>query len=492
MPDLKLLQADLAQTLAARDELVEKHNGKLPDDARAEDANLHERAMKLRVLIDEENQKLRDKDFEDIQKFATEPRYQVPRAVNDDDDSRKLMGKAGWEFKDGKVIRETTLGPVEMYSEEVLFGALPIAAKDQDVASYFKQARSIMQPEYRAAYLKYIGMSSRVENAMAQLSPAEQKALSEGTDSAGGYLVPPDIQAEMLVRLPQRSVFERLARVVNTSRDKVVYPRVVSASATASGVASGGGSIFSSGFIGSWAGETPAFSSTDPGFGTFEIGIKKARVASQLSNDFIADAVVNIAAWLAVNGTDNLALVEEQGFVAGDGTALKPLGIINGGSATVDVEGTTSNSITNTTGGTGSAPKLIDLVYALPSQYAQNAVLLMQRGTEGKIRKLVDGQGRYLWPLQSGSMFGAPNGIGTRTLLEYPVYNSEFCPADGTDTNKVIIFGDISNYIIARRTAFSTQVLRERFADTDQTGIIITDRVGGALWNDDAVRFGVV
>jgi HK97 family phage major capsid protein len=35
-------------------------------------------------------------------------------------------------------------------------------------------------------------------------------------------------------------------------------------------------------------------------------------------------------------------------------------------------------------------------------------------------------------------------------------------------------------------------VLRERFADTDQIGLILFARVGGALWNVDAVRVGVV
>jgi predicted phage gp36 major capsid-like protein len=35
-------------------------------------------------------------------------------------------------------------------------------------------------------------------------------------------------------------------------------------------------------------------------------------------------------------------------------------------------------------------------------------------------------------------------------------------------------------------------VLRERFADTDQTGIIIWERAGGAVWNLDAGRIGIV
>ena len=38
----------------------------------------------------------------------------------------------------------------------------------------------------------------------------------------------------------------------------------------------------------------------------------------------------------------------------------------------------------------------------------------------------------------------------------------------------------------------SAGLLNERFADTDQTGIILWERVGGDTWNVDAFRIGVV
>ena len=38
----------------------------------------------------------------------------------------------------------------------------------------------------------------------------------------------------------------------------------------------------------------------------------------------------------------------------------------------------------------------------------------------------------------------------------------------------------------------TVRVLRERYADTDQTRIEIVDRFGGTLANADAVRMGIV
>jgi HK97 family phage major capsid protein len=223
----------------------------------------------------------------------------------------------------------------------------------------------------------------------------------------------------------------------------------------------------------------------------FEVAIKKLRVATKLSNDFVADAAANPLTFLGQNGAENMALVEDKGFIAGLGTPLEPLGILNGGATTVDVESSVDNEFHNTAAeaaaGTGSAPKVINLAYALPSQYADGAQWLMARAVEGKVRQFEDGQGRPLWPPMAGSGLAA----APREILGYPVNNSEFMPAIGADA-KIIIYGDFSAYIIAQRAQISVIILRERFADTDQIGIILLERAGGALWNEDAIRIGAL
>jgi HK97 family phage major capsid protein len=483
MLDITLLQAELEDIRVKRQDLTAKHQGKTwPAEARQEDSEMFERARKLQAGIAQEEQKERDKYFNNLTDYLDNPVHQIPHPVNADEEGRKAIEKAGWEVKAGMLRVPTSAGKmVDLMPEEVLFG--PIPQQDVDAARYFKQMRGAAQPESREAYVTFLRLCAQHKSeaaALHYLTGNQQKALAEGVDSQGGYLVPPDMQAEILVRTAQVSVMRRLARTINTSRDHVIFPRV-----NAHGTS---GSIYSSGFVGGWAGETPAFSETDPVFSQFEISIKKLRVATKLSNDLIGDAITNLPAFLAQNGAENMALVEDQGFIAGLGTSMEPLGILNGGAATKDVEGSTSNTISNTNASAGSAPKIIDLVYALPSQYTRGAEWVMCRAIEGEIRKLVDGQDRYLWPDLSGSGF-AP---APRTLMGYPVNNSEFVPDDGSDANKVLIFGDLSNYIIAQRAQISTVILRERFADTDQTGIILFERVGGALWNEDAVRIGIV
>lgn len=488
-------RAELETVKARATAIIETYPaGGMPQDKQNELTELKTRGFVLAGEIRDERALEESKnDLARLDEFLNMPQYRVPHGIdNGEDDGHKALRQAGWEVKGGMVYAPTSLGTMHpIYTEETLFGEIADDSTES-VKEYIRLTRRAIQPDYRKAYEKYFRLCGRMHDAnmaWTRLDGAEQKALTEGTDSAGGFLVPPDVQAELLARKATMAGLRKAgARVQATSRDVLKYPMVQAASSTASGLASGGGSVFSSGFIGSVAGEVPAFTETDAAFGSFDVPIKKIRVATKLSNDFISDAVVNPLAFLSQNGAENMALVEDQEFVGGDGSALHPLGVLNGGLTTVDVEGSTTNAISNTTSNAGSMPKIIDVEYALPSQYTANAKWLCRRSIEGKIRKLVDASGRFIWPGVLGSGFAMP----TKEIDGYPVINSEFMPADLVDANKVLLFGDFSGYIIAERAQITSTILRERFADTDQTGIILFERVGGAVWNPDSFRVGIV
>lgn len=485
--DIRAAQNELGEVLARHRAITTEYAGKeIPAEKRAEQEKLHARGMELRAAIEASLKAAEESaSLDALQAFLEKPAPKVPLgSVSDVKDGRAALEKAGWEIRNGWLFAPTSLGThVQMWHEKVLWGTMP---KSEDGREFYRQTRAAFQPGYREAYSNFLLNVARSRDlglALGQLSPSEQAALSEGVDTAGGYLVPVDVQAEMLARTAQKGVMRKYATVQPTNSDKVKYPRVQAAAATAGGMASGGGSIFSSGFIGDWAGETPAFTDTDPAFGTFEIAVKKIRVGTKLSNDFMNDAAIDVLSFLAKNGSENMALVEDKGFFSGNGAALQPKGILNSGAATVDVEGSTANTISNTTAALGTAPKITDLIFALPAQYAADPAFVFTRTSEGKLRKLVDANGRPYWPLKDD---------GNEKFAGFRKDNSPFMQEDGTDANKVAVFGDLSAYVIAQRAQISTVILRERFADTDQVGILLFERVGGDLWNEDAIRFGIV
>lgn len=491
MPEIATMREDLGKVIARLNAITEQYKlGGMPADKKAEADTLVRKGKELRESIAEELKSTeRVKHIQDLDDFLNKPDNIVPHGVegNGDEgsDERKSLQRAGWEFKSGSVWKMTSTGTsVEMWPEEVLYGDEP--KDDPDAAKFFRTTRASFKPEYRKAYERLLRMTAQAPfgmNGINFLTNAEQKALSEGLDPSGGFLVPPDVQAEVLARTAQMSVFRRNCRVQTTSRDVLKWPMVQAASSTAGGVASGGGSIFSSGFIGSWVGEVPNQSDTDPAFGEFDVNIRKLRIQTRLSNDLLSDSAVNILAFLAENGSENMALVEDFAFFLGNGV-MKPTGIMDAASgvATVDVEGTTVNTISNTTASLGSGSKMMTLAYTLPSQYSAGAKWYARRTIEGKARGLVNGASGFLFPIN-----------GPRSFFNYDIENSDFLADDGTDANRVLLFGNLRNaYIIGQRAQITSTVLRERYADTDQTGIILFERVGGATWNPDAARIGVV
>ncbi len=473
--------------------LLDQHKGRgLPGEVKTQLVAMQATiaAKKAEIEAEEKEAELKTA-FTDADTWLNKPIRSLPHGTNGDDDDRKSLERAGWEFKGGMAYAPTSSGKThEMFGEDVLFGAIPT---DHASAEFYTKTRAAMSSEYKAAYVKFYQefVRSGGSEAMAyqKMSPSEQKALSEGTDTAGGFTVPPDVQAELLMRTAQKAVMRRLARVQTTNRDMLRWPMLAAASSTTGGLSAGGGSIFSSAFVGTWAAEVPAATETDAAFQMLDIPIKKIRIVGKFSNDLLMDSAFNLLAALATDGAQNMALVEDNGLINGSGASNQPTGLLAGGFTTYDVEGTTSDTISNTTSSSGSAAKIVSGTYLVPDQYVDGSIQLMSRTIEGKVAGLVDGNGRPFWPTNAGGGFDLP----AHRIEGFPVYNSSFMPGDGTNANKVIWTGNLAQaYIIAQRAQITSTVLRERFADTDQTGIVIFERIGGATWNADAGRIGIV
>lgn len=483
MADLALVNKEIDDLLAEREVIRAKHPGAfMPEEARKRDEEIADRVARLKVVALEEQQNARDKMFEEANEFLNKPQNQISHPVNADDEGRRTMMRAGWKIQDGMIMRETAFGDIVFCQEEAMFGPLP--SDDPVAAQTIKELRVSFQPDYRNVYKKWLALAIKVGDgvvARSGLTTQEQNALSEGTLEGGGAVVPADTAAALLVRLQSRSVMNRICRVVPTSRDRWEAPAVKKAASN--------GTIYSSGFVGGVVGETPAFANNDAQFEMFEIGIKKFRSTTLASNDWLADASVDMLGFLARDGGGNLALTEDYYFINGLGTGLQPRGLLESGLSTTTVEGTTTDHISNTVSNAGSAPLIDQLPYAVPSQYAENGQWLFARSTEGKIRGLVDANGRSWWMPQQ---VAGGQGSTPRELGGYPVNNSEWMPVGGTNGNKVIVFGDFQEYIIARRANIATRVLTERFADTEQTGVMLVSRAGGGLWNTDAFIVGIV
>jgi HK97 family phage major capsid protein len=161
------------------------------------------------------------------------------------------------------------------------------------------------------------------------------------------------------------------------------------------------------------------------------------------------------------------AVAQEKAFLRGNGTSTGPLGVFTASSSGIS----TARDVTASSTTAFNADDLLNVVYGIPSQYQQSKAFgwIMHRDAVKMARKLKSAVGDYL--LQPG--ISQDRGD---TLCGYKLYQSEYAPNTFTSGLYVGILGDFNFYKIAELNGeyggYNVQVLKERYADTNQIGYI--------------------
>lgn len=283
-----------------------------------------------------------------------------------------------------------------------------------------------------------------------KMSYEVQNALSIGTDSEGGYLVPDEYERKLVQALEDEVFFRSLANVIKTSSGDRKIPIVTSKGEAA------------------WIDEGGQFPESDDSFGQTSIGAYKLATMIKISDELLNDSVFNIENYISKEFARRIGTKEEEAFFVGDGKG-KPEGLF--GSADLGVTAATVNI---------TFDDVMDLFYSLRAPYRKKATWLLNDSTVKAIRKLKDGNGNYIW--QPSVRDGEPDRI-----LNRPYRTSIYVPELAAG-NRVMAFGDYSYYWIADRQGRSFKRLNELYATTGQVGFLACERVDGKLILSEAVK----
>jgi HK97 family phage major capsid protein len=294
----------------------------------------------------------------------------------------------------------------------------------------------------------------------------EEKALSVGVSADGGYLVPDETEREISRRLSVASPLRAIAAVRQISGNVYKKPFAITGAATG------------------WAGETDARTTTtsptlaELAFPAMELYAMPAATATLLD-----DSAVNIDEWIATEVEQAFATQEGTAFVTGDGDK-KPTGFLNytkiaEASWAWTKIGYIITGVSGAFAASNPSDNLVDLVYTLKSGYRQNATWVMNRKTQGAIRKLKDAEGNYIW--QPAAVAG-----GTASLMNFPVAEAEDMPDIAANSHSVA-FGDFRHgYLIVDR--IGVRVLRDPYSAKPYILFYTTKRVGGGVQDFDAIK----
>lgn len=285
----------------------------------------------------------------------------------------------------------------------------------------------------------------------------------EAIDTLGGFVVPVDFQMDVIERMKGLTVMRGRASVDTTSRDVVEMP-----------VSTGGDDQYSSAVRVTWVDETPApgVANTNLTFGMEQIPIHTVMAETVLSRNLIEDAAFNIEQFLSKKFAESSAIDEDNKFLTGSGVGT-PQGILPGGTNANGLQEVPSLDAAKL-----SWDGLLDLVYAVPSQYRDGCVFMGERKTYRDIAKLKSSANDYLWkPFQfDGGAEGAPP-----KLLGFPTLEQEVLPTVGAAAYP-LIFGDPKGYQIFDRVGMTVErYLDSQTARQNMVMFIMRRRLGGQV-----------
>jgi len=252
-------------------------------------------------------------------------------------------------------------------------------------------------------------------------SDVERRALSEASDSAGGYTVPNVLSAELIDKARAASVVMQAgAQTVPLTSDNNTIAKVLTDPTPA------------------WRDEAGAVANSDGTFGAVVLTPRSLAVAVDISAELMADslnlatALPNILAAAMATELDRVALI-------GSGSAPEPRGIAN-------------------TVGIGTHAQDAEISDYTNLSKARTGILTANRGPvsafvmaprdEGAFTDLVDSQGQPLM---------APRAVG-----EIPVFTTTSLPVDGGtgSDESTIIAGNFAHLLVGIRSGVQVELFK--------------------------------
>jgi HK97 family phage major capsid protein len=293
------------------------------------------------------------------------------------------------------------------------------------------------------------------------------KVLTVGNDTTGGYLAPPEMVMEIIKGVVEFTPFRSICTVYQTSRGELLLPkRTQTASATR-------------------VGEISARAETqNPAWSLMSIQTPEMYAQARISKQNLEDSAFQLDQFLIDEFREQFGVKEGAEAINGAGSPTQLLGILaaNAGGIGSPLSFQVSGSAATIAGpAAAQADGLIDLFYGVKTAYAARGRWILNRNSLGKVRKLKDTTGQYLW--------APPIGVGEpATLLGAPYTECPDMPNEGANAFP-IGFGDWKRaYVIVDR--IDIDVVRDdiTLADVGQVKFTARRRVGGQPVLIEAVK----
>lgn len=290
-----------------------------------------------------------------------------------------------------------------------------------------------------------------------------EKAMTEGTDNAGGYLVPEEFRAEVIRLAEDFGIVRGNARVIPMKRDSLVLPKVTSSV-----------NVY-------WPGEGVAGTESQPVLGQVQLLAKTCVGLTVQSNELLEDAEVDTVALLMELFAEALAGEEDSQGLVGSGSPFT--GILETSGVNVVTLGSGDTAFSNL-----DADDLRDMITQLKSLALNGAMFIMHREVWGIVQKLKE-NGQHIAtfsnPLVTKDASKATGIVGY--VWGYPVKLSDKMPSTSAVSTKFIIFGNMKYLYMGDRKQMTLKISEDATVgsnnvfEQNMSAVRITERIALAV-----------
>jgi len=281
------------------------------------------------------------------------------------------------------------------------------------------------------------------------VSLVREKAHVEGVNTAGGFLVPEEMDSELVILREEYGVFRREARVIPMSSDvRNVNKR-------------------RAGLTAYWVGEGAPITKSQSTFGQNKLVAKKLAVLTEISSELNEDSLVNLGDDAADEIAQALAFAEDNAGFNGDGTGAFG-GIVGLQNALTDATYQVADMGAATTYAGVALADLIAAFRKLPAWASTRnniKIFTNKQAWHGVFERLAAAGG-------GNTMVTLSQGLREPTFLGYPVVWAQSIPVSETGGATFAYVGDL------RLAAY--------FGDRRQTAVDFSNS-GGDAWENDLI-----
>jgi HK97 family phage major capsid protein len=284
---------------------------------------------------------------------------------------------------------------------------------------------------------------------------SEGKAMTEGTQAQGGYLVRPQVERQIVLAREFDNVLRGLCSKLNVTTNSIQLDQL--------------GLTTTAGWVAELATKPE---STGMTLATVTASVFTAAGLATISNQLLQDSNPAIDGLVTSDLTKRLVALEEAAFINGTGTG-QPLGILN-------TPGIGATALT-ATDVLSLLDAILDSVAAVETGHGAPSAILMHPRTWTRILKSRDAQGAYYIDPTGGPQDPRTGLRGpVKSLWGYPVITSNRIPTNlggGTNESRVIV-GDFKECLILDRQGITVDESSHVYFTTNQTVFRAEQRVG--------------